>query len=125
MVCVNICYKEDGVKLFSRETSGRTGGNKFQYNTANFSKHERKLFYCERILKQVAQRHSYTLLGEEDLGREKLEGVTEYMLSFRLSEQCISPFQIKNLIFLTSKSSLLQLLEGLKLLSSSEQVRSS
>lgn len=66
------------------------------------------------------------LLAEEELGREKLEGMTESRLGCRQCEQCISPFHIQNLISLTSKSSLLCLLNGVKLhlLPVSEQARS-
>lgn len=66
------------------------------------------------------------LLAEEEKGREKLEGMAEYRLSCRQCEQCISLFHIQNLISLSSKSSLLHLLDGVKLhlLPISEQVRS-
>lgn len=73
-----------------------------------------------------SQNHCVGLLAEEGLGREKLEVMTEYRLRCRQRQRCISPFPIQNLIPLTSKSSLLRLLHGVKLhlLPMSEQVRS-
>lgn len=51
-----------------------------------------------------SQNHCVGLLAEEELGREKLEGMTESRLGCRQCEQCISTFHIQNLISLTSKS---------------------
>lgn len=84
------------------------------------------LVWCLAESCSGSQNYCVDLLAEEELGKEKLEGMTEYRLSCRQCEQCISLFHIQNLISLTSKSSLLHLLDGVKLhlLPTSEQVRS-